>query len=382
MSPARSTFEATVRRGSSGRAAVERGGLAVLGLVLAFAGPGSAASPAGSSLKVSVDEPLPSALVKAHDVRWATGESIFVSSGKEGTFELPLRGGKPQIMVAPLPDSGPLRFHSRLGVSKELFVVAAPITSLFWRLRSSPSPENVETVLGFNYIVDLDVSGNRLLLLGAQQDDQGRFARDGAIAWTANVGARLTDLKPLLYSTAGVGARPMDACGIFELGKVRFLADGSMIVAPGVEPGVFHYGPDGKLLASWQADIVGFDAGCGLSDDEMYKYSASLKSRYPWLSQRRVLDEILPLPSGPGFVVRTRAKGKTTWELKILRDARHVETVSIPLSSPSEFAHLRGDVREGRLVLLVTDRGDQPPQGFPRFVVAELPDSARDAKGR
>jgi hypothetical protein len=168
----------------------------------------------------------------------------------------------------------------------------------------------------------------------------------------------------------------MDACGILELGKVRFLQDGSMIVAPGVEPGVFHYGIDGKLLESWQADRLGFDAGCGLSDDEMNRYSASVKARYPWLNQRRVLDEILPLPEGPGFVVRTRTAGKTSWQLKLIRGPRDVKTVAIPLSSPSEFAHLRGDVRDGRLVLLLADRGEKPPAGYPRLVVAELPTRA------
>lgn len=333
------------------------------------------AAPAAPGLRVVFDHPLPEPLAKARDVRWAGPGAVLLAAGHAGTLEVPLGPnglGAPKLLVASLPQSGLERFHSRLGASPQFLLMASPVFSTFWHPRSSADPGEVQTSYRFEAIIDLDLAGDRLLLLGAQKDEQGRFAPDGAIAWTARLGKDLTEVKPLLRSTAGAGARPMDACGLMELGKVRFLRDGSLLVAPGVEPGVFRYTQEGRLVQTWQAEALGFDAGCGISDDEMYRFSASMAARYPWINQRRVLDEVLPLPDGPGFVVRTRSAGKTTWQLKVPRGGK-VDTYAIPVSSSEERSHLRGDVRDGRIVLLLLDQVTHPPAGSARLLVLEVP---------
>lgn len=334
-------------------------------------------------LRVLSDQPLPDPLRRADDVRWAGPGSVFIAAAMAGAFEVEIgkaTNAPPQLIIAPVPVPNYLRHCSRLGVSDEYIVSACPIRSVFWKPRSSKDPDKVQTELSFDAIVDLDVWKGRLLLLGARRDAQRRFAPDGAIAWTASLGEQLTEVKPLMYSVSGPGARNMDACGIMDLGKVRFLPDGSFVIAPGVEPGIFLYDAAGKLKRTWQADLVGFDAGCGISDEQMYSFSESFVTRYQWINQRRVLDEILPLADGLGFVIRTRSAGQTRWQLKVLGNEGGVSSYELPFTSAAEYAHVRGDVRDGRIVFLLLDRFKDAPPNSARLLLAELPQVKKEAK--
>ncbi len=159
-----------------------------------------------------------------------------------------------------------------------------------------------------------------------------------------------------------------------HMGKARFLPGGAFVVAPGAEPGIFVHDVSGKLVKTWQAETVGFDAGCPITEEEMYKYSADPRARFRWLNQRRVLDEILPLPNGIGFVIRTRSNGLTQWQLKVLSPDGKVITYDIPVTSPSEYARLAGDVRGDRIAFLLNlDTFDTPPLGSHHLILAEVP---------
>ncbi len=219
-------------------------------------------------------------LGRPHDIRWEDDSHMLVAAGRDGTFRLP--------------------------------VAAAPFRVMSWIPRTVPDPKPVSIQLDFNTLIDLDVAGDRLLLLGLQKLDKGKLAADGAIAWTAKLGAKLTELRPVLFSVSGPGARDTDACGTM-LGKVRFLT-GGFVVVPGGEPGIFVYDSSGKLTRTWQAETVGFDAGCPITEQEMYLYSADVHARYRWLNQRRVVDELLSFAGGIGFVIRSRSQGLTRWE--------------------------------------------------------------------
>src|SRR5262249_52791117 len=143
---------------------------------------------------------------------------------------------------------------------------------------------------------------------------------------------------------------------------------------PGAEPGIFLHDASGKLAKTWQADAIGFDVGCPISEQEMYRYSADIISRYQWLNQRVVLDDLLPLPGGIGFVVRTRSHDLTSWQLKVLSPEGQVTVYGIPVTSPSPYARLAGDVRGNRIAfLLATDTRETPPAGSTHVFIAEWP---------
>lgn len=320
-------------------------------------------------------------LGRTADIRWDDDGHVLVAGVKDGTLRLAVSPSdrSPLERAFPtLPNSGALGAQVFLGASPAYLVAAAPAHRLTWVARTPAAKRPISTSLEFDSVHDLDVSGERVLVLGLRRADDGTLAGDGAIGWTATLGAKLTDLRPVQFSASGPGAHAMDACTDMAMGKVRFLPDGTYVVAPGAEPGIFVRSAAGKLLKAWSADLVGFDAGCPISDTEMLRYSASVAARYNWLNQRRVLDEIVPLPSGIGFVVRSRSQGLTRWELAVLSRDGKVARTPIPWTSPSEYARLAGDARGSRIAFLLhLDTAEAPPANSSHVIVVELSTAAR-----
>lgn len=304
------------------------------------------------------------------DVRWAGDHSVYLAVGQAGTFEVPL-GLKPPFKTAVVGATDPAGFWlaSRVAVSSDYLVVSALLRSLTWQKRSGGKRHEASV----EAIPDIDVYHDRLLVLGARFDDKRRLAPDGAIAWLGSLDQELRDWKPVLFSASGPGAQPMNACSTLELGAVRFLADGSFLVVPGVEPGAFLYDSQGKLLRTWDTVALGLDAeDCPKMTYEQQVQLANPDVRFPWLNRRRTLDDILPLPQGPGLVVRSVAQGRTHWILKVLKKDGGVETFDLPVPSATALSHLRGDRRGRRLVLLVSEYGKTGPSAPARLVLAEL----------
>ncbi|MGH7487413.1 MAG: hypothetical protein ACREMY_17695, partial [bacterium] len=273
-----------------------------------------------------------------------------------------------------LPDMDFLDSQVLLGASREFLVTSAPVHLMSWTSRTVPDPKPISIEMDFDTLISLDVYSDRLLVLGLQKLQKGKLAADGAIAWTARLGRKLTQVRPVQFSISGPGAHATDACSVMHMGKVRFLPDGSFVVAPGAEPGIFVHDASGKLIKTWQAETVGFDAGCPITEHEMYQFSADPRPRFRWLNQRRILDAILPLQAGIGFVIRTRSKGLTRWQLKVLPPDGRVSTYDIPVTSPSEYARVAGDVRGNRIAFLLgLDTMNDPPPGSQRLVIAEAP---------
>ncbi len=314
------------------------------------------------------------------DIRWDDEGHVLVAANRNGTFRIPVAEGDHSPLeraYGPLPNMGVVDAQVHLGTSSEFLVTAAPAHVMSWIPRSIPDPKPISLEFDFNTIMDLDVAGDRLLVIGLRKLEKGALAADGAIAWTAKLGKKLTQVHPVLFSISGPGAHDTDACAALQMGKVRFLQGGSFVVVPGGEPGIFVHDAAGKLVKTWQAETVGFDAGCPITEAEIYKYSADVHARYRWLSQRRALDEVLALPGGIGFVIRTRANGLTRWQLKVLSPEGKVTPYDIPVTSPSEYARLAGDVRGNRIAFLLSlDTFETPPAGSQHLIVTEAPGSA------
>lgn len=333
----------------------------ILAAGLAFAAP-------ESGTRVLSDRPLPKELGIVSDLRWASADSIFLAAGKSGGLRLRFEPewGKHEVEV---PAGPSLWAAARVGASSRYLAIGAPAHTVAWR----KLPAGELRAVALYTVVDLDVFEDRLVVLGARKDERERFAPDGAITWIGSLDNNLADLKPVHFSVAGPGARPMDACGAFETGAVRFLGDGTFLVVPGVEPGIFLYDRTGTLLRSWEARDVGLDADCGLNDEQMMLLSASLEARSAWINQRRVLDDIVALPQGAGLLVRQIANGRTGWQLKILRRDGRVSTHALPFTLPSPHWHLRADVRGERIAILVKEYAVSSPPAPSRLIITTLP---------
>jgi hypothetical protein len=336
--------------------------------------PGPAAHP---TLRVLSDVELPAELRLAVDVRWASGSSVFLALKRSGVVEASLdgKGQPPKQLIAGEKVPGGFWLSWHVAASPTYLVAGAPFFSLTWRrLGSAERKEEA-----FEGIHDLDLQGSRIAVVGARRDEAGKLAPEGAIAWTGSLDKGLADLKPLIFDAGGPGVPSMNACASLMLGATRFLADGSLVVVPGVQPGVYRYDAQGKLLHSWDTVALGVDTDCGgVGKPLAATLAANFPRRLAWINDRRIVDEVLPLPAGPGLLVRSVEQGQTRWGLKVLRSDGSAVVYDVPIRAPGPFGHLKGDVRGDRLILLRWEyRQDGMPEGapLPHLVVAALPGS-------
>lgn len=327
------------------------------------------------SFHVTFDAPLPAEMRWAQDVRWASAGEIFVTAGRAGVHRLQLR--KPlQVMETVVGGEtvrGGFFFSSRLAASDGTVLTASPFAGFAWKSTSGRQSTSVDGKHPFATIVDVDVHGKDVVVLGADRDARGQWAQEGAIVWRGSIASGGAELYPLHYSTAGTRAGSLNNCGPFEMGAVRFLPDGSFVVVPGFEPGVFLYDPSGRLKRTWATDRLGFEDRCKLTREAGDEYAKNADLRDAWLNRHTVVEEIVPLASGPGLILRSFDGQKVVWSLLLLEMSGRYRKIPIPVTSSSRLAHLRADVRGDSVVFLVVQYGPlrKPPLEQPRVVVAK-----------
>jgi hypothetical protein len=360
---------------------MKKAAAAVVGILMALAMTGAgappASPPAAAGFRILTDVALPKAFEWASDVRWASDKSVYLAASIDGTFEVSLDPSRPtpKEMIPGRSKPGGFLASQRVAASSQFLVAAGPGLSLTWRRLDDPA--RVEEP--FDIIKGIDVQENRLAVLGARRDEDGKFGTDGAIAWTGALERKHELLRPILYDVTGPGARTLSRCSAFPLGAVRFLPNGSLVVVPGVQPGVNLFDKSGKLVRTWDSSAVGIDADCqGLTDQQGWYLDGHALERQAWLNQRHILNAVLPFAQGPGLVVRTVAQGRTHWALKLLRLDGSVQNLEIPLEGNNESFYLAGDLRAGKIVFLLYESlsrgGGKTHPTPPRLIVANLPE--------
>jgi hypothetical protein len=338
----------------------------------------SAAKPSPQALRILSDKVLGEAPLKnAMDVRWASDHSVVLALNKNGVVEYDLAGKlKPKEMIPGKGLPGGFWQSQHVALSPRYLVAGSWLFTMTWRRMDS----TVRKEEAFDGIEDLDVQDSRVAVLGSRRNAQGDYSPDGAIAWTGSLDSKAApDLKPLFFDTGGVGAPGMGACGGFFLGAVRFLADGSLLVVPGIQPGISRYDRKGKLLQTLDTVALGIDTDCaGIPKEMRPKMAREVPLRLAWINARRIVDDVLPLPAGPGLLIRSVQQGEVRWTLKVLHADNSVGVYEVPVHAENAFSHLKGDVREGRLILLLwgnpPDRNpDHSP--LPHLLTASLPGS-------
>lgn len=191
-----------------------------------------------------------------------------------------------------------------------------------------------------------------MLLLGRPSAKEGGLwtGQDG-IAWLGTLGKNLDDFTPVLSDSAGVASTHLWKCGALGIGAVRFLADGSFLVVPGFQPGATLFDAAGHPVRSWSGPETGLDTDCGSEEADLLADPSALLD---WYNRHRVLEDVLPLAEGPALLIRFLGQDqKVHWELQVL-GAQSSRILEVPVSSSGPTAHLRGDVRNGRIVFLLS----------------------------
>jgi hypothetical protein len=290
--------------------------------------------PAATGIRILSDTTLPKDFEWASDVRWAIDKSVYLGVSIAGTFEVSLdpAGPPPKEMIPGRSKPGGFRASVGVAASPQYLATACPGLGVTWRGLDNPT----RTEEPFDTIQGIDVQENRFAIVGARRDEKGVFGADGAIAWMGTLDKKLADLQALLYDVRGPGVSTMSRCGGSGLGAVRFLPDGSLVVVPGVQPGVNLYDKTGKLVRTWDSSTLGIDADCGsLTEKEGWYLDGHAMERHGWLNKRRTVNSLVPFRQGPGLVVRRVEQGRTRWDLKLARLDGSVQTYAIPLREPT-----------------------------------------------
>ncbi len=332
------------------------------------------------TIQVVSERTLPPELTKATDVRWASDRSVYLALRAHGVVEVPLGATSASVISAAsarkvVPgreETGGFWYATLIGASPRRMVVGAPAMTI--------AAVDLETKRrrdeAFDAIHALDVMDDRLLILGMRRDPiERKVGTDGAIAWLGPVDRAFDDLKPVTYDATGPGIRNMVLCGSVRMGGVRFLADGRFVVVPGVQPGIQLYDRDGRLLRGWDSGELGIDSDCGaLSAEESQALSLSIERREDWINRRRTVDSVLPLPEGPGLVVRSLDGGRLRWDLWVLKEKSAPSKHRLPIDTDGVHFHLRGDFRAGKMIFLLSEeRSKDEKYPAPRLVIALPP---------
>lgn len=278
--------------------------------------------------------------------------------------------------VVPHRDKLEFLNYSLLAVSAGKMVVGARGDVLTWRALTKPGGQVLYERRQIGHAEDLDLSGDRLLLLGLAYWDQQPTERTAGIAWLGSLSSRLEDFRPVLLDKTGPRADNFLHCLGLAIGAARFLPDGSFLVVPGSQPGAHLFDKGGWLIRSWSNEQIGLSTDCsGMTTPKLKTVVTQHLARKGWLDQRRVLDDILPLPEGPGLLVRSiGGDGTIRWDLMVLRKDR-VEKVEVPFVGETPWDRLRGDVRGRKIVLLrgaefLPGRGNEKKQD--EVLIAEI----------
>lgn len=337
------------------------------------------AEPTAPSLRILGRQALPPGGSRFTDIRWATDNSVFVMRTLEGLEEIQI-GPELRMLRQPVPSVkalGSFDRMARLGVSDRYIAFASLGNIMAWRPRDSTAPGLVvfrkkEIALA----EDIDLSGDRLVLLGTPYKTLPY--NESGVAWLGTLGSDLKDWKPFLMAPDGPGGEKAPAlfnCTTLDLGAVRFLADGTILAVPGFLPGAYQFDAQGKPVRTWSQREIGLTTDCrGVSGEEGMEISG--KGRLPWLNQRRVLEDILPFPEGPGLLIRSgRADGKIAWEIRIL-GAQGIKTYAVPIVGSRPGDRLRADFRNRKIAFLL--HSDLMPNfahedEYGELILAELP---------
>jgi hypothetical protein len=344
-----------------------RGRVALVALLatISFTTSVVAASPV---VRVIADTVLTGAAAEAGGVRWASTDSVYLTTMADGVLELDLHAKNPSKIVFPAT-KGKCFTCVHLGASSRYLVTAFPAFAMAWKRIAESSIHNVP----FDVIAALDVRDDRLVFVGSRREE-GQWAPDGAIAWSGTLSKDLLDLHPVFFSALGAKAQILGDCGFSSVSAVRYLRDGSYVLVPGLEPGVFLYDPDGKLLYTWQTDRLGFLDRCDVSAQNKLLYARDPEARYQWLNHYRTVNDIVPLPEGPALLLREVQGGSTKWSLLILRRNAAPSKIDLPIQAPSDVAIARADIRGNRIAFLIRTYGEWRRGWKPqpaRLIVAE-----------
>lgn len=305
------------------------------------------------------------------NVRWADDRSVYLVRHLSGVRQVALTETLP-VLHEVFPDRSkmlPFSIFKTFAVSPGFMAVGSGY-ELAWRRAPRQGLQFLLVQNRMGRVEDLDLRGRQIALLGLPEP---AVPFSGGAVWLGPLGDKpLEQLKPILRDEPE--AERVTHCTTLGMSHLRFLPDGSLLAAVGFEPRLYLFDRDGQQVRTWDTASLGFDACGQISDAVSRRINVDIPYRFAWLNEHSVLEAILPLPQGPGLLIRSVRDGKVHWQLKVL-EATQVSTYAVPITGELPYARLRGDVRGDRIVLLLSDHVNTPGRAThpARLIVLQVP---------
>jgi hypothetical protein len=293
---------------------------------------------------------LPTAIGRvAADVTWESADSVLIATN-QGVHRYSLRTRATDRLIAatPLPDGLPdpeaVSSDGASVMTTSHLSIGGYAMRLSDRKRLSANRVNLLPL-------DVAVRGQRACILAFQMSVE----TDEAV-WCGPVDKSWLKYAPVHRLTSGqtILRRSTQRLG----GAIALGVDGSLTVITSAEPGVFHYGPDGKLIeVSGQSfDELVFAGMSELRD----RFSMDVDGRYRLLLNKQpIIEDLVLTPQGPAIVVRIAEKERVRWELWWPRaDGRVVPPTRLGIDRIGPYGHLQCDARGTSLACV----GSNPDQ--------------------
>ncbi len=328
-----------------------------IALVLALAAVAAAASPERPATLEAVlehDHRLPIRPPDyAGDVAWLDGGHVAVATGM-GVRRCEVSSGKVETLVPgrPLPEGVLDPSSLAAGGDAMLTFSLARLALSAWRADGS-RVFAYRKPPGFQ-IWDIAVWRGRMAILGYPRDASGRMANPaGAAVWVGPLEPGWKKLWPLhpLHSEAALQRFPFATWPLS--GALAVEPDGTLDVITAVEPGVYRYGPDGRLrdvLGRGLDELVGRrlrDVAVTYARDPERRYR-EIVNRQPWV------NDLVATPDGPAIVVRRFADGVQRWELWYPDPKGVRAVVRLPYEIRKTVGWMRAEMHGDRLAAVVT----------------------------
>ena len=316
--------------------------------------------------------PIPQAIGSyAADVAWENADAVLIATGKGiQRFSLRTQASEQLVKPAPLPDGLP----DALVVASdgEALIAVSPLALGGYAMRLSDRKRL--SAMRLNLLpLHAPVRGKQACLLAfpmMQKTDEA--------VWCGTVDKSWLKYEPVHRLTAGQAAF-RHAFYFARAGAVALADDDSLYVVTSVEPGVFHYAPDGKLI-----EILGqsFDELVRPATPELgTRFATDVDGRYRLLlNTQPTIEDLVLTPRGPGIVVRIAEKERTRWELWWPRaDGRLVPPTRLGIDRIGPFGHIQCDARGSSLACVGSKPSAKQAADFhvsessPHLWIFELP---------
>ncbi len=290
---------------------------------------------------------LPEEVATASDVRLRKDGVLLLGVGGNGIYSW-RAGAERAELVATLAGDGAVQDYSVVGGASAGAVAFS--SSAYGIYRQDDS--GIRSFKDLEIVGDVDRRDARTVAVGLSRSSDGDGDWEDRLAWLISDDGTVRGILPRRAAEDSHWSLAND------LGVARVLSEERVLVIPGIEPGVFVYGWDGRLLDTFGTGTFFADSPWRVSPEQ--KQMLTEASWFlAWLSRHRVIDEVVADDRGNVFLFVRHVPEDLPYPTHVSSDPEGRITGGVTAMDPS--GNLRSvplsDAQNARIAELVQEAG-------------------------